>query len=299
VPDVKPRVVVVGSLNVDLIARVRALPAAGETIFASEVVRRFGGKGANQALAASRLGAEVRLIGAVGDDEHGRAYREHWRRHGLDDAGIATIPRVPTGTAMIAVDGQGENQIIVNAGANGRVTPRLVRAQAESFRGAALVLLQGEVPVDAIDEAMRLARRHGVRVVFNPSPWPAGFVWDGCAIFCLVINEQEGLYVRVRGKIENVVLTRGAKSTIWVDARGHARDFATAKLPRPVVDTVGAGDTFAGALAVELARGAEFGAAIPLANCAAGLATLKVGAQEAMPRRGTVLRRMREVSRKR
>lgn len=289
----KPRIVVVGSLNVDVIARVPSLPAAGETIFATQVLERFGGKGANQALAASRLGAEVTLIGAVGDDGHGRAYRAQWRKYGLDDASIATIPHVPTGTASIAVDGRGENQIIVHAGANGRVTPRLLRAQERAFRGASIVLLQAEVPLPAIEEAMRLALHHGAQIMFNPSPWPADFHWAGREIFCVVLNENEARRLRRRREILNTVTTHGAKPTLWVDPSGRTREFAVPQLPHPVVDTVGAGDTFAGALAVELASGGDFASAIAFANCAAGLATLKVGAQGAMPRRAAVMRRMR------
>lgn len=289
----KPRIVVVGSLNVDVIARVPALPAAGETIFASDVLRRFGGKGANQGLAASRLGAEVSLIGAVGDDEHGRGYRAQWRKYGMDDSGIATVARAQTGTAFIAVDARGENQIIVNAGANRRVTAGMARREERRFHAAAMVLLQGEVPVAAICEAMRLARKHGARVVFNPSPWPDEFAWQGREIFCVVVNESEAARVQGWSGMTNVVITRGAGATVWRDKDGRQRDYPVPALARPPVDTVGAGDTFAGALAVELARGADFGAAIAFANCAAGLATQKVGAQEAMPTRGAVERKMR------
>jgi ribokinase len=300
-----PKIIVVGSLNVDLIAQVPSLPGRGETILATRVLRRFGGKGANQALAASRQGAEVRLIGAVGDDAYGTDYLAHWQRHGLDVSGISVMPCVATGMAFIAVQADGENQIIAEKGANKRVTPALVRAQAAHFRDAKAVLLQGEVPVSAILETMRLARKAGARVIFNPAPWPEGFPWGRAPIDLLVVNRPEAmrLFGRAPERLSAqarraraaaigaacVVITRGADSTLVFDGDGS---FEVPTLSVQPVDTVGAGDAFVGTLAVWLAEGAPMAEAVRAANVAGALATLKPGAQEACPTRAQVRRRM-------
>ena len=293
-----PSVVVVGSLNVDLIAQVERLPAAGETVPASGLLRRFGGKGANQAVAAARQGAAVTMIGCLGDDADGAAYREHLVREEINIRAIGKIPRTPTGTAFIAVDRQGQNNIVVVAGANARLTAASVRAQAAIIRRAGALLAQLEVPLAAVLEAMRIANVAGVPVVFNPSPLRPDFPWSRVALHTVIANELEaqqifGLPVGnlartptawrrklVERRIAQLLVTRGAQSTLSLTAE---KCFAVPTMRVRPVDTVGAGDAFAGTFTARLADGCALEEAVALANCAGALTTLKSGAQEAMP----------------
>ena len=296
-----PRVVVVGALNLDLIAQVDRFPAAGETVPARGLWRRYGGKGANQAVAAARQGAAVTLIGCVGDDADGGTYRQHLARHeGITVRAVRQIPRTPTGTALIAVDQRGQNTIIVVAGANARLTATAVRAAAAIIRRADVLLAQLEVPLPAVLEAMRIANAAGVPVVLNPSPLHPGFPWGRVALNTVIVNELEirQIFGQAAGdllrapqaarrqlaarRISQLLITRGAQSTMCLTA---AQSFAVPTLRVRPVDTVGAGDTFAGTFTTRLAKGDSLAEAVRWANWAGALATLKTGAQAAMPTR--------------
>jgi ribokinase len=292
------KVVVVGSLNVDYIASVDRLPVAGETVPASALVRRFGGKGANQAVAAARQGASVNMIGCLGIDSEGSSYVERLRAEGIGVNGISTTSKALTGTAMIAVDRAAENIIVVAAGANGHLKRAGVRARHESIAAADALLLQLEVPLDSVIEAVRIANRSGVPVVFNPSPWRHGFPWGEYNIDTLIINSVEAQAIfglRLDGIsgsllawrkqladrcVTQLIITRGAKPTIYITAASFGEIPTYAVKP---VDTVGAGDAFAGAFAARRAEDMDIVSAIDYANCAGALATLKRGAQEAIP----------------
>ena len=294
------KVVVVGSLNIDYIASVKRLPAAGETVAATGLVQRFGGKGANQAVAAARQGAKVSMIGCVGTDDAGRAYCERLRAEGIDASGVATTRRALTGTALIAVDQAAENTIIVAAAANGELKPAAIRAQQKRIASADILLLQLEVPMATVIEAVRIANRVKVPVLLNPSPLRDGFPWGKCRLDTLIANagEAEAIFglpldslpialpawqrALAKRRVERLIITRGAKPTLCVSAAGYLK-VQTLKV-RPV-DTVGAGDTFAGAFAAHLAGSTDIVGALRYANCAAALATLKAGAQEAIPNR--------------
>ncbi len=317
-----PKVVVVGSLNVDYLASVDRLPLPGQTVPANSLIRRFGGKGANQAVAAARQGARVAMVGCVGADEAGRAYCRRLRQEGINTAGIATAPSALTGTALIAVDHAAENMIIVAAGANGRLTPAHVRAQRYHIASADLLLLQLEVPMPSVIEAVRIANRAAVPAVFNPSPWRSvspsrassasrkwppratralpGFPWGTCRLDTLITNagEAEAIFGlksdRIRAEIQNwrrglqrrnvdrLIITRGSRSTIYLSATAH---FVVPTLQVKPLDTVGAGDAFAGVYAARRADQADVKTAIAFANCAGALTTLARGAQEAIPNR--------------
>jgi ribokinase len=284
----------------DYIATVKRLPAAGETVPASTLVRQFGGKGANQAVAAARQAARVSMVGCVGADETGRAYRRRLRAEGINTHGLFTTGKVLTGSALIAVDDSAENLIIVVPGANGQLTASAIRSQRSRITRADILLLQFEVPMAAILEAVRLANRSGVPVVVNPSPVCNGFAWGKCKVNTLVVNAGEAqtifnlqlarLAARVsvwrkalaRKRISRLIVTRGSRPTICLTATEF---FKVPTLPVKPVDTVGAGDAFAGALAARLAEGADLATAVRFANCAGALATLKAGAQEAIPTR--------------
>jgi len=296
------RIVVVGSINMDLIARVERLPAPGQTVTALSSLQRFGGKGANQAVAAVRQGSAVAMIGCVGDDAAGGLYRAHLRSQGIDDAGIETIAGVVTGTAMIAVDEAAENQIIVVPGANGMMNASHVGRHEALIAAADVVLLQWEVPQSVVMETLRLAARHGAPVVMNPSPCHASFPWGEHPLHTLIVNqgEAEAIFdwstlnpiatlqqsLKIRG-ITRLVITRGARSTLGILDTSHVDVPTLAVEP---VDTVGAGDSFAGAYAACLARGMDFSASLRHANFAGALATRMPGAQESIPDRSRVER---------
>jgi ribokinase len=275
-------------------------------------VRRFGGKGANQALAAARQGAQVSLIGCVGADEAGRAYRRRLREEGINAAGISTTARALTGTALIAVDPAGENVIVVAPGANAALKASAVRAWRPLIEAAQMVLLQLEVPMAAVTEAVRLANRAGVPVVLNPSPLREGFPWGRCQVETLIVNEMEaqalfglapeefaarpaaGRSALAERKVQRLIITRGAKPTLCSSEDACLEVPTLAVKP---VDTVGAGDAFAGAFAARRAQGMDLLEAIRCANCAGALATLKAGAQESIPSRAATdraVRRLRE-----
>jgi ribokinase len=295
--QLRPKVLVIGSLNIDYIAAVERLPAPGETIAATGLIQRFGGKGANQAVAAARQGASVSMIGCVGADDNGRAYRKRLRDEGVDVRGISISRRALTGTALIAVDAAAENIIIVAAGANGELKPQAIRSQTRLFRSAEAVLLQFEMPMPAAVEAVKAASHALVPVLLNPSPWCETFPWGQYWLDTLIANEIEAEAIFRLGadskrhdwrralrqkKIERLVITRGAKSTLCLGRDGF---FEVPAIKVEPIDTVGAGDAFAGTFAARIAEGLPIEEAIRYANCAGALATLKPGAQESIPSR--------------
>jgi ribokinase len=300
----RSRVVVVGSLNVDWIAHVTRLPRSGETVLGGALIERFGGKGANQAIAAARQGAAVSMIGCVGADDRGRRYRAHLRRERIDIAGVRQTPGAQTGVAVIAVDTRGENTIIVSPGANGTLSPAHVRAHRRHIAAAGALLVQWEIPQAAIVEALRLARDAGVPAIVNPSPAREGFPWRRTPIHTLLMNADEARtllgttprvmrhwreLLKVHGA-DRIVITRGAQPTLGVTADERVSVRPPRVTPR---DTVGAGDAFAGAYAASVAAGRGFREAIAYANAAGSLATLAIGAQEAAPNLRAVERALR------
>jgi ribokinase len=303
-----PRIVVVGSLNLDYIASVAKLPEPGETVAASGLVRRFGGKGANQAVAAARQGAKAAMIGCVGDDDDGRAYCNRLKAEGIDVGGVTRTRKALTGTALIAVASNAENIIIVAAGANGKLTHRSIRDLQNRIAKANAVLLQFEIPMATTITAARCANQAGIPVILNPSPLREGFPWGKCTLDSLIVNSGEAHAIfglppedfRVRSaawknaleecKVDHLIITRGSRATVCVTATDY---FEVPTLKVRPVDTVGAGDAFAGAFATYRAGGLELKAAIRLANCAGALATLKSGAQEAIPSNRATRRALR------
>jgi len=289
-------IVVLGSLNVDLVARVPRLPAAGETLSASAFATLPGGKGANQALAARRAGADVRLFGHVGRDAMAEVALSLLGRAGVDCTGVATSEE-PTGVALIQVAADGENTIAVAAGANA-----LTRADqvADALLSASTtVLLQLEVPLREVAALARRAAVRGARVILNAAP-AAPLTSDLLAdVDVLIVNATEAeALARAHGvdgvralstafahAARTVIVTRGAEGVLYA-AQGeiHAR-----KAPRvDAIDTVGAGDAFAGALAAALDRGADLDRAVSDGLAAGALACTRAGAQPAMPSRDEI-----------
>lgn len=290
-------VLVVGSLNMDLRIRTPRLPAPGETLTGSGFDTDGGGKGANQAVAAARQGARVAMLGAVGQDAHGAALLAALQADGIDTHAVERIAGTPSGTAAILLMPDGENSIVVIPGANHALTPERVRAQAARLRQAHVVVAQLECPLDAVTEALAIAREAGAVTVLNAAPvQPLGDALLG-QLDWLVVNEIEAAalagmpvpgpaearavaeQLRRRGP-RQVLVTLGAEGLVLAGPEG------TLALPAPrvqAVDTTGAGDTVVGALAAALAAGRPLREALTRAQAAAALAVTRLGTQSAMP----------------
>ncbi len=290
-----PRVVVVGSVNMDVVARVEALPRAGETLAGRELVMNPGGKGANQAVAAARLGAEGAVVGRVGADGFGVELRRTLEEAGVDCRHLETISGVASGTALIHVDDEGENAITVIPGANACLTPRDIEEARSAIGEADVILLQLEIPLETalavIDEAHDL----GIPVILDPAPAPDRADGRLCRVDVLTPNETEAAALTGdasasaeataealrRAGARHVVLKRGATGAVILD-ESETISSVPAFSVSPV-DTTAAGDAFTAALAVEWARGTPLVQAVRFGCAAGALATTKLGAQAAMP----------------
>lgn len=282
------RIVVVGSINMDLVTVATRFPAPGETLLGERFLTVHGGKGANQAVAAARLGAEVSLIGALGDDAFGAQMHEGLRDEGVDVSHVMRLDDCASGTASISV-ADGENQIVVVPAANARVTPAHVEAARELFAHADAVLVQMEIPLDAVEATLRLGHRLGVPVILNPAPAQKLPVdWLKLARY-VTPNQLELATLLGADPAEDfrqlmqrapcpVVLTRGAEGA-WYREQGEPAHQSSFKVD--VVDSTGAGDTFNAALAVFLHEGLP--EAVRKACAAAALSVSKLGAQGGMP----------------
>lgn len=268
------RVVVVGSLNVDLVTHVERLPGPGETVLGEGLRRLAGGKGANQAVAARGAGAVVTLIGAVGDDDAGRSYAARLAALGIE-VELAVVEGVPTGHALITVDAAAENAIVVVPGANAALEGHAVTA-AESVGRGDVVLLQLEIPLATVAAVARRARDRGARVVLNAAPY-AALPADVVALADpFVVNESEAALLADSGLVPtSLLVTFGAAGAAWDEARVDGVGLP----PELVVDTTGAGDAFCGALAAALASGADRVGALERAAAAGARAVQRVGAQ--------------------
>jgi len=299
-----PRVLVVGSANVDFTVALERLPEPGETVTEGTLLVARGGKGANQAVAARRLGAEVRLIGCVGDDPSGREVRAALAEEGIGVAGVATTPASATGTALILVDRTGRNQIGVAPGANRALTVAQVQARAEDFAWAEVVVASCEVPLECVTAALALARRHGATTILNPAPVPRAPIDRLDLVDYLTPNAGEA--ARLSGvppaatagaeAAADALVARGAGTVIvtlgeaGALCRGRGGSHRAAAPRVDVVDTTAAGDAFNGALAVALAERRALPEALAFANAVAALACTKRGAQPSLPTRAEVVR---------
>ena len=268
-------VCVVGSANLDLVASARRLPAPGETVLGSGFAEHAGGKGLNQAIAAARAGATTAFTGAVGRDAAGERLRDELVAASVNVEALARVD-APTGRALIVVDDDGENLIVVVPGANSTVA-------VERLPQAHVVLVQLEIPVDAAAASLRLAKAQGATTVLNPAPASG---WTGALEADVVVpNEHEaaelgGARAMLGRGASAVVTTLGARGTAVVTAEGEWHQPA---FPADVVDTTGAGDAFCGALAARLAAGDDLPTAVRFAAAAGALATTRHGAVPAMP----------------
>jgi len=296
---IKPRILVIGSSNTDLIIKVAHIPKPGETILGGEFARAAGGKGANQAVAAARAGGAVTFIARVGRDANGEQALAGFAADGINVKHVIRDPSRPSGVALILVDQNGENCIAVASGANDRLCPADVRKSKEAFRRAQVVLLQLETPLPTVAASVALAAAACVRVVLNPAParpLPAQLLKR---VYLLTPNESEaelltGVAVtneataaraaeklRTRG-VQNVVITMGARGAFVAgkDMRQLIPGFKV-----NAVDATGAGDVFNGALVVALAEGLLLLGAAQFASAAAAISVTRFGAQPSAPTR--------------
>ena len=290
--DSSGTVVVLGSANLDIVVPVPHHPVTGETVMGGDHALVPGGKGANQAVAASRLGATVSFVGRVGPDDAGVTLRESLETAGVDTGLLRVDPDAPSGIALIGVDAAGDNAIVVSPGANGRVGPEDVVDAATVVRDAAVLLLQLEVPMEAVTAAARLATG---RVILNPAP-AAPLPGDLLELVDVLVpnaielaqlvgaepaDEVDEIAAQARSlPVDTVVVTRGADGALLVTPYDHL------VVPAPTihpVDTTGAGDSFCGALAEALARGVELSVAVERAVHAGAVTATRPGAQPAMP----------------
>lgn len=277
-------VIVVGSANLDLVARVERIPLPGETISGSHSFEAPGGKGLNQAVAASRSGARTALLASVGRDAAGQNLLAVMNDHGIDTNSVE-ISDVATGRAMIAVDNHAENSIVVIAGANAMLTPTLIEKNASLLARAAVVLAQLEIPLDSVFAAFAVARRAGRTTILNPAPClrlPHQLLG---LVDILVPNEHEvellgGAAALLQSGIATVIVTEGARGARLLTAAGESR---IASFCVSAIDSTAAGDSFCGGLAARLARGDELASALRWAAAAGALATTIAGAVPSIP----------------
>ena len=289
-----PHIAVVGSANIDLVTYTDDFPRPGETIFGRAFSLGFGGKGANQAVAARLCGANVSMVARLGDDLFGPATIENFRSLGIDVSRVLITPGVSSGVAPIFVESSGQNRIWVVKGANDHLSPADVDAAAGMLHEADFIVLQLEIPLETVYYTLRFARTHGIRTILNPAPGqPLDLSQAGNADLC-VPNETEaealgGMPVRnleearscaqrlLQGGLRRVIVTLGANGALCAGPDGgrHVQPFKFA-----TVDTTGAGDAFIGSLACFLASGDEEAEAISRANLYAALSTMAPGTQK-------------------
>lgn len=300
----RPKIIVLGSINMDLVAVAPSLPTPGETVMGSDFVTLPGGKGANQAVAAARLGADVHMIGRVGEDVFGPMLVENLEASGVDVSDVVTTHGMSSGIAVILLDEGRENYIVGIYGANMACDDVQVEAVSRALEGADALLLQMEIPLDVSLEAARIARRMGVRVIYDPAP-PSEIPLSCYEVFDIIAPNQSEAEVLTGVAVEGiesayeavrVLRDRGTRvALIKLGEQGvvYSADQSFGHVPAfevDAVDTVAAGDGFAGALAVALAEGQPLEYALRFASAAGALVVTKRGAQDAMPDRAEVER---------
>lgn len=304
------KVLVIGSLNTDLVVRVNRFPREGETLIGDSFQQFLGGKGANQAVSAARLGAQVAMVGRLGVDGFGDAQIAGLEADGIDTSGILRDPEAPSGIASITVDSTGKNRIIIVPGANMRCGVEDVDAARDRIAEADILLLQLEIPVESVARAIQIAAEVGTPVILNPAPAQAVDPALLANVDYLTPNEVEAEQltgISVKSPVDagraaaqllsygvgGVVITLGERGAVVVE-KGGAAPVLMPAFSVDAVDTVAAGDAFNGALAVCLAQGAPLVEAARYAAAVAAIAVTRPGAQASLPYRSEVEAFLRE-----
>ncbi len=296
----RPRIAVVGSANIDLTTFTNQFPKPGETIFGQKFDLGFGGKGANQAVAARLCGAEVFMIARVGSDLFGPATIDNFRKQGIDTTHVKQVEGLSSGVAPIFVEPNGQNRILVVKGANDALKPADVDAAAETLKSVDCIVLQFEIPVETVYYTIDFARKHGIRCILNPAPAQAIDLRALKDLDYFVPNETEAETIMgspvknvedakkcaeklVTAGIRRVIITLGANGSLLAggDNSEHVPPFAV-----DAIDSTGAGDAFIGSFAVFLGEGVPEKEAVRRANLYAGLSTTGVGTQKSFYDRG-------------
>ena len=295
----RPRVCVVGSFVIDLVFRVTRRPGPGETMLADDFGMFLGGKGFNQAVGARRLGADVRMVGRVGNDHFGDMFTSKLDQEGIDPGRVTRDPEAGTAIASPIVDASGQNSIIAAPRANMRVTKDDVLAAEEQIAASDVLMLQFEIPAAASRTAAEIARKHETVVLLDPAPVEHGFERFAAPVDYIVPNEIEAHMLTGRMTPEEagavllpetrrgVVISLGGEGAMAID-RAALNRFPAHKVK--VVDTTGAGDAFRAGLAVKIAEGAGLGEAVRFANACGALACTTMGAEPSMPKLDAVER---------
>ena len=299
-----PKIAVVGSLNIDRVFETPRIPRPGETIASTGNATHFGGKGANQVIAAARAGSNVSLIGCIGNDNDGARYQDYLQSLGIETGGLIAPndPAIPTGSAFIVVDPNGENMIVTQSGANQHLSPNNVTRQTDRLASADALILQFECPLPSVRQAAEIAQERDVSTILNPSPWNSDFLERPIPSNYLIVNESEAAaligiapftkdrltpQLLAAAQTEHLVITQGANPTLALDANGRIYEASPPSVDP--IDTVGAGDAFAGAFATAVAEGRDLNYALRFGNAAGALATESLGAQTSLPNRERIL----------
>ena len=295
-------IVVVGSANMDLVVRVARLPAPGETLMGEHFEAIPGGKGANQAIAAARLGARVAMVACVGDDGFGGTLRSGLQSDGIATDHVHQISDRASGIAVITVAADGANSIVVTAGANADLQPKHIDAASDLIANAAMLICQFETPLTSVSRAIDIAVKHNTPVLLNPAPAQPLPVGMHTGVAYLIVNETEAellteipvadvdgarraaASLRKMGS-RTVLVTLGSKGVYWSGPEGEG-ELAAPKVK--AVDSTAAGDTFAGGFAAALVRGASIKDAIAFGQSAAAISVTRHGAQSSIPTRAEV-----------
>jgi ribokinase len=297
------KIIVAGSMNMDMVVKTSHIPQPGETVLGGTFFMNPGGKGANQAIAVARLGAEVAFIGKIGDDIFGRQSSQLFEDEGVDIAGLVADEDQPSGIALITVDEKGENSIVVAPGANARLYPEDVERSFENYPDAQILLVQLEIPLDTVQFAAELAKKQGVKVILNPAPANKSVpdfyklidimtpnVTEAEMLTGVKITDSDSALVAAKKLrsfgVPTVIITLGSSGAILLDGE----EFHHIAAPKvTAVDTTAAGDVFNGALAVAISEGKPLPEATAFACKAASIAVTKLGAQASIPYRNEVV----------
>ena len=299
----KKKIVVVGSTNMDMVVKANHIPVSGETILGGDFFMNPGGKGANQAVTVARLGGNTAFITKVGSDIFGKQAIQLFDDEGIDITGVLSDPTTPSGVALITVDEFGENSIVVASGANANLKPRDVEKSLDKIGDCEILLLQLEIPMDAVAFSVEYANANGIKVILNPAPensqvarlfpkidviTPNRYeaeMLTGIKVTDLDTAKKAAQFLHTQG-VKSIVITLGSKGAILY----HENEFhIIPAIPCKAIDTTAAGDVFCGALAVAIAEGKDMLSAVQFACKAAAISVTRMGAQSSIPNRNELI----------